>query len=393
MSWDNGICRRCSKEPVVLGLRTCEHCSTHKQCSRCKLDIHKSEFEDGRARCKKCDDIVENYLICRSCGTLTHRKDFIQHKCLECRKKIEDKYFYRECSRCGEKKHKDEFEYGAQKCKACGGIRRDLKIDGIKKCKCGEKFNSNEEFCPHCNRKNLKSIKKKNRKSERIIYQNRVIYESGKKFPIICDKCKNEIILLRKRKSIKKFICQDCKEKIKNSVEGELIRCKFCGEVKELITKEHIFKCSNGKLNLEDYIRIYGNDRCSEKYKNRLILARRLHLKTKKISTSSKLEEKFYENLKNHIECKHSYIFDFYEIDIAIPDKKIAIEIDGDYWHGNPNFYPKLSVRQLRRQSSDKKKDKFLKKHGWSVLRFWETDIKNNTSSCIEKIKSVVNNV
>lgn len=78
--------------------------------------------------------------------------------------------------------------------------------------------------------------------------------------------------------------------------------------------------------------------------------------------------------------------------DFAIPCFKIIIECDGDYWHANPKIYANrnLTPTQEKKIRTDKLKDKFLKKQGWTVLRFFETDIKSNVSSCVDKIEKKV---
>lgn len=63
--------------------------------------------------------------------------------------------------------------------------------------------------------------------------------------------------------------------------------------------------------------------------------------------------------------------------DFAIPNKKIIIECDGEYYHKLGN-------------NRDKKKDFVLKKLGWVVLRFRGQEIKNNIESCIKTIKMEV---
>jgi len=79
--------------------------------------------------------------------------------------------------------------------------------------------------------------------------------------------------------------------------------------------------------------------------------------------------------------------------DIALPKKKKAIFIDGDFWHGKnlkelerrlPKKYwrEKIKLNVLR----DKKNRKELKKQGWQVLRVWEEDIIKDTPRSIEKI-------
>lgn len=85
--------------------------------------------------------------------------------------------------------------------------------------------------------------------------------------------------------------------------------------------------------------------------------------------------------------------------DIAITRCHIAIFVDGDYWHGrnlaelekkdihNKEFWiQKLSGNVER----DKQVNDMLTEMGWIVLRFWETDIKHDLSSIVEKIMSFV---
>lgn len=64
-------------------------------------------------------------------------------------------------------------------------------------------------------------------------------------------------------------------------------------------------------------------------------------------------------------------------IDIAFPSVKLAIECDGDYWHGNK-----------RQQAKDRQKDHYLRRRGWHVLRITETEIKTDINECVAKIVS-----
>jgi len=72
------------------------------------------------------------------------------------------------------------------------------------------------------------------------------------------------------------------------------------------------------------------------------------------------------------IRCKYGY-----RIDYAIPDLKIGIECDGESYHpeGNPH---------------DRKRDAFLKKFEWEMLRFKGQEIKNNIVDCIGIIKKTI---
>ena len=66
-----------------------------------------------------------------------------------------------------------------------------------------------------------------------------------------------------------------------------------------------------------------------------------------------------------------------FSIDCALPQWKVALEADGDFFHCNPALYPTGPTCHIQRrnQQNDWAKDAFLKQAGWIVLRFWETDI------------------
>ena len=76
--------------------------------------------------------------------------------------------------------------------------------------------------------------------------------------------------------------------------------------------------------------------------------------------------------------------------DIAITKYKIAIFVDGDFWHArgheqdpgeqvatNKDFWQKKLARNVER---DKEVNDQLTQAGWLVLRFWESDIKKMTN-------------
>jgi DNA mismatch endonuclease (patch repair protein) len=70
------------------------------------------------------------------------------------------------------------------------------------------------------------------------------------------------------------------------------------------------------------------------------------------------------------------------KIDIAFPSRKVAIFVDGCFWHGCPihAHFPKSHqdywVPKLNRNKErDMKKNERLKKAGWLVKRFWEHEL------------------
>lgn len=79
--------------------------------------------------------------------------------------------------------------------------------------------------------------------------------------------------------------------------------------------------------------------------------------------------------------------------DLLFLRKKIAVFVDGCFWHGCPKHYmkPKSNVvfweRKIKRNMErDKKVNACLVGDGWVVLRFWEHDINDNSDNCVAKI-------
>ena len=70
-----------------------------------------------------------------------------------------------------------------------------------------------------------------------------------------------------------------------------------------------------------------------------------------------------------------------YRIDIALPTYRIAIECDGRAYHSTPE-----------QNAHDRRKNSYLRRHGWRVLRFSGSEINWNLSKVISKIEKVVNN-
>lgn len=72
---------------------------------------------------------------------------------------------------------------------------------------------------------------------------------------------------------------------------------------------------------------------------------------------------------------RHLPICGICQPDIVFPDKKVAVQCDGNYWHNYPHGTEK-----------DKKQDKILRDNGWNVLRFWGSEIRENLDGCVEEI-------
>ncbi|MFG2815168.1 very short patch repair endonuclease [Streptomyces sp. NPDC048410] len=80
--------------------------------------------------------------------------------------------------------------------------------------------------------------------------------------------------------------------------------------------------------------------------------------------------------------------------DLVFRPAKLAVFIDGCYWHGCPEHYvpPKTnsgywSEKVARNMARDRDTDDQLRTAGWTVLRFWEHD---PAEECALKITATV---
>lgn len=81
------------------------------------------------------------------------------------------------------------------------------------------------------------------------------------------------------------------------------------------------------------------------------------------------------------------YSLGYYHIDEALPSLKVAVEMDGCYWHGCTLCgHPGLKENH----ALDKRKTSFLKNEGWVVLRIPEHEVYSDLSQCVEKIREAV---
>ena len=86
--------------------------------------------------------------------------------------------------------------------------------------------------------------------------------------------------------------------------------------------------------------------------------------------------------------------------DISISKQKIAIFIDGEFWHGfdwenkkqkikaNRDYWIPKIEKNIER---DRNYKILLENDGWIVLRFWESEIKKKPTECLERVLALMN--
>jgi DNA mismatch endonuclease, patch repair protein len=76
--------------------------------------------------------------------------------------------------------------------------------------------------------------------------------------------------------------------------------------------------------------------------------------------------------------------------DFAFQDLRLAVFVDGCFWHGCPKcgHIPKTNSRYWRIKISrnmqrDRETAKRMKRIGYSILRFWECDLRSDPEKCL----------
>ncbi|WP_080677636.1 very short patch repair endonuclease [Bradyrhizobium barranii] len=78
--------------------------------------------------------------------------------------------------------------------------------------------------------------------------------------------------------------------------------------------------------------------------------------------------------------------------DFVLRATKVAIFVDGDFWHGwrFPVWRLKLSEHWERKIEGNMRRDarnfRALRRAGWKVIRIWEHQVEKSPARCIEKI-------
>lgn len=84
--------------------------------------------------------------------------------------------------------------------------------------------------------------------------------------------------------------------------------------------------------------------------------------------------------------------------DIVFTKHRLAIFVDGCFWHGCPIHYVRPKTRSIFWASKllmnikrDRTQTIWLESNGWVVLRFWEHEIRDELGRVVLQIKSIVN--
>lgn len=85
--------------------------------------------------------------------------------------------------------------------------------------------------------------------------------------------------------------------------------------------------------------------------------------------------------------------------DISFIKYRLVVFVDGSFWHGqdweirresiksNREFWLPKIERNMQR---DREMNRFYTEHGWTVLRFWDFEVKKELGICVSKLMSAI---
>lgn len=138
-----------------------------------------------------------------------------------------------------------------------------------------------------------------------------------------------------------------------------------------------------------------GRNFKKQRGKDKISPKRRSLLMSKIASKNTKFEKDFIILLKK--QTKRIFLTNTTSIrgkpDIVFQKQKLCVFLDSDFWHGwqysrwrhlLKNEFWKDKIHNNRER--DKKTSRYLRRHGWTVVRIWEHEIKNSPENSIKKI-------
>ena len=78
--------------------------------------------------------------------------------------------------------------------------------------------------------------------------------------------------------------------------------------------------------------------------------------------------------------------------DLAFTKSKVAVFLDGDFWHGwqfdkwSHKLAPLWRAKIERTMARDATANRTLRRQGWRVVRIWEHELKAQPEQCVERV-------
>lgn len=104
------------------------------------------------------------------------------------------------------------------------------------------------------------------------------------------------------------------------------------------------------------------------------------YLQSKGYFCESPIEKSFWDAAFHRIPglvCQHP--LNGFRLDFAIPEKKIAIELDGHEFH-----------KTKEQRTHDAERERKIQSYGWRVIRFTGSEIHKDVSKCVNEVRNLI---
>ena len=244
-------------------------------------------------------------------------------------------------------------------------------------------------------------------------------------YPFVCKHCSNKLAQLdinvknkKKTTCLNRFGVENCFESIdkmnaakrtklerygnenynnrKQAKQTCLIKYGYESPSKSPIIQEKMKESCFKKYGVDNYFKTLE---CRIKNYNAFISKDGYSLRSKK---EQLLYEYISQNYEGDIILNNRTILNGKELDIYLPDLKLAFEFDGTYWHADPRFYNEDFVFTLKRNLTakeiwkiDEEKNKLCQDVGIKIIHIKEYDWDNNNLETkhyiLENIHKLIN--
>jgi len=82
--------------------------------------------------------------------------------------------------------------------------------------------------------------------------------------------------------------------------------------------------------------------------------------------------------------------------DVAFTRWRVAVFVDGAFWHGHPRKFPETKMSDYwlkkidRNRRRDRRVSRQLRRMGWQVLRFWDFDVERDPGRAVVRIRNAL---
>lgn len=81
--------------------------------------------------------------------------------------------------------------------------------------------------------------------------------------------------------------------------------------------------------------------------------------------------------------------------DLAWIGRRVAVFVDGAFWHGHPDHYWGQSgtfwdEKIARNRARDERVNRELATEGWTVVRLWDFEVQKDIAGCVERVRATL---